>query len=76
MIESERICVECGRPVAMFSGITINGSAYHAHCWTVDGPFPKKAPPATRLDQPPPSGDGHYDRHRLMPAVEAPQLGR
>ena len=75
MIESERICVECGRPVAMFSGITINGARYHAHCWTIDAPLPKP-PPATSLDPPRASVDGHYDRHRLMPAVEAPQLGR
>jgi hypothetical protein len=75
MAESGRICAECGRPVAMFSGITINGARYHAHCWTIDGRLPKP-PPATSLGQPPPSVDGHYDRHRLMPAVEAPQLGR
>jgi hypothetical protein len=58
----------------MFTGITINGATYHAHCWTVDGPLPKKAPPATSLDQLSPSVDGHYDRHRLMPAVEATVL--
>jgi hypothetical protein len=33
MAESGKTCVQCGRPVAVFSGITINGAAYHSHCW-------------------------------------------
>jgi hypothetical protein len=33
MAESGRTCVECGHPVALFSGVTINGAAYHNHCW-------------------------------------------
>ena len=33
MAESGKNCVECGRPVAMLSGLTINGAAYHSHCW-------------------------------------------
>jgi hypothetical protein len=74
MADSARICVQCGQPVAKFSGITINGAAYHPRCWTVDGPR-RKAPPATSVE-PPPSVDGHSDRQMAMPAVEAPQLGR
>jgi hypothetical protein len=37
MAESGRNCVQCGRPIAMFLGITINGTAYHAHCWDLGG---------------------------------------
>jgi hypothetical protein len=37
MAESGRNCVKCGRPIAMFLGITINGTAYHAHCWNLGG---------------------------------------
>ena len=33
MAESGRICVECGRLVAMFSGITINDASFHGECW-------------------------------------------
>ena len=74
MAESGNNCVECGRPVAMFSGITINGAAYHAHCW-VRGETVPKARAATRPDQAPPNGGGHYARPRVMPAVEPLQLG-
>jgi hypothetical protein len=50
MAESGKNCVQCGRPVAMFSGITINGAAYHSHCWHYDGRPVPKTRPAT-LDQ-------------------------
>ena len=33
MAESGKNCVECGRPMALFSGITINGAAFHNPCW-------------------------------------------
>jgi hypothetical protein len=74
MAESGKTCVECGRPVAMFAGITINGAAYHAHCWDRGEPVPK-ARGATGPDQAPPSGGVHYARPRVMPAVEPLQLG-
>ena len=48
MAVSGRKCLECGRVVAMFTGLMVNGAAYHAICW--DGrikPVPK-APPAPR----------------------------
>jgi len=45
MAESGKNCVQCGRPVAMFSGITINGTAYHNHCWHGGQPV---RPPYTR----------------------------
>ena len=70
MADSGKNCLECGRPVAMFSGITIKGAAYHAYCWHLP-----KARRATRPDQAPPGGVGHYDRPRVMPAVQPLQLG-
>jgi hypothetical protein len=47
MPESARNCGECGGPVTMFSGITINGAAYHNHCWDRGDPVPESFP-ATR----------------------------
>lgn len=41
MAESGKNCVECGRPVAMFSGITVNTAAYHARCWDRAEPVPQ-----------------------------------
>jgi hypothetical protein len=75
MAESGKNCVECGRPIApMFSEITINGDAYHAHCWHYGGrPVPKPRP-ATRPEQAHPSEGDHYARPRVMPAVEPLQL--
>ena len=74
MAESGKNCVQCARPVAIFSGITINGVAYHAHCWNHGG-----TPVPTSPDQAHPSGGGHgdlaYARPRVMPAVEPLQLG-
>jgi hypothetical protein len=71
-------CVECGRPMALLSGLTVNGTAYHIQCWLHGRPVPQ-ARPATRPDQARPSGVGHsdqpYDRSRVMPAVEPLQLG-
>ena len=75
MAESGKNCVECGRPVAMFSGITITGAAYHSHCWDRGESVPK-ARPAPGRDQARPSGGRHYARLRIMPAVEPLQLGR
>jgi len=75
MAESGKNCVECGRPVAMSSGITINGATYHIHCWHYEGRPVPKARPATGPDQAHPGGVGHYDRPRVMPAVEPLQLG-
>jgi hypothetical protein len=75
MTESGKNCVECGRPVAMFSGITINGAAYHNHCWDNGRRIVPKAPLATGPDEARSSGY-HYARPRVMPAVEPLQLGR
>jgi hypothetical protein len=74
MAESGKNCVECGRPVAMFSGITINDAAYHSHCWDTGRRLIPKARPATEQDEAL-SGGGHYARRRTMPAVEPLQLG-
>jgi hypothetical protein len=50
MAESGRNCVECGRPVAMFSGITINGAAYHnQHCWDRSEPISGVMPAVENL---------------------------
>jgi hypothetical protein len=75
MAESGKNCVECGRPVAMFSGLTINGAAYHSHCWDTGRRLIPKARPATGPDEARLSGGGHYARPRMMPAVEPLQLG-
>jgi hypothetical protein len=71
MAESGRKCVECGHLLQMYSGITINGAAYHNHCWDRPGePVPQMRP----------SGGVHSDqpavRQRAMPAVKHLQLGR
>jgi hypothetical protein len=74
MAESGKNCVQCGHPVAIFSGITINRVAYHAHCWNHGG-----TPVPTSPDQAHSNGGGHgdppYARPRTMPAVEPLQLG-
>jgi hypothetical protein len=79
MAESGRTCVKCGHPVAIFSGITINGAAFHNHCWDRVEPVPE-ALPATRPDQARSRGGGHsdqpYARPREMPVVAQLQLGR
>jgi hypothetical protein len=80
MAESGKNCVQCGRPVAVFSGITVNGAAYHSHCWHYDGrPVPKTLP-ATGPDEARFSGGGYSDRPdarpRVMPVVEQLQLGQ
>ena len=75
MAESGKNCVECGRPVAMFSGLTINGAADHSHCWDTGRSLIPKARPATGPDETCLSGGGHYARPRMMPAVEPLQLG-
>jgi hypothetical protein len=33
MAESGRNCAECGRALKLFSGLTMNGDAYHDFCW-------------------------------------------
>ena len=60
MAESEKNCVACGCPIPMFSRMTIDGVAYHAHCWHYgDRPVPKVRP-ATRPEQAHPSEGGDY----------------
>jgi len=75
MAESGKTCVECGRPVAMYSGITINGAAYHNHCWDIGRRVVPNAP-ATGPDEARSSGGRHYAWLRVMPTVEPPQLGQ
>jgi hypothetical protein len=75
MAESEKNCVACGCPIPMFSRLTINGVAYHAHCWHYGDRAVPKVRPATRPEQAHPSEGGDYARPRVMPAVEPPQLG-
>ena len=80
MAESGKNCVECGRPMALFSGLTINGAAYHTDCWDNGRRFILQARPATGPDQARPSGAGHSDQlyarpGGVMPAVETLQLG-
>jgi len=75
MAESGRKCAECGRPMTLFSGITINGAAYHTDCWDTGRRFIPQVRPATRPEQAHPSEGGDYARPRVMPAVEPLQLG-
>jgi hypothetical protein len=79
MAESLKKCVECGRPLASFSGLTINGNAYHTDCWDNGRRLTLQARPVTRSDQARPNGAGHsdelYARPRVMPAVKPLQLG-
>jgi hypothetical protein len=79
MAESGNNCLECGRPIALFSELAVNGNAYHTDCWDNGRRFIPQARPATGPDQARPSGSGHrdqpYDRPRVMPAVEPLQLG-
>ena len=76
MAESRRNCVECGRPVAMFSGITINGAAYHNKCWDTGRRLVPKDPPAPGPDEARSNGGAHYAWVRVMPVVEPLQLGQ
>jgi hypothetical protein len=50
MAESEK-CVECGRPLEMSLGMTINGDTYHTHCWDERGTPLPKARSATSLTE-------------------------
>jgi hypothetical protein len=74
MAASGKNCIECGRPIAMFSEIPIKGAACHVQCWHNGRPLPT-ARPATGPEQAHPSGGGYYARPRVMPAVEPLQLG-
>jgi len=51
-------CVVCGRPLELFSGLAVNGDAYHDQCWTGGTPVPR-ARPETRADQQRPSEGSH-----------------
>jgi hypothetical protein len=66
MAESVKQCVQCGHLLQMYSAITINGAAYHKHCWK------------HCWDRGQPEGGHGAQPHggpRLMPAVEHLQLG-
>ena len=75
MAESGKNCVECGRPLAVFSGITINGAAYHNHCWDIGRRIVPKAP-SPGPDEARSNGGAHYAWFRRMPVVEPLQLGQ
>jgi hypothetical protein len=70
MAESGRSCVGCGHLIQMFSGISINGAAYHIDCWDSPGePAPRVRPTeGAQSDRP-------AARARVMPAVVQLQLG-
>jgi hypothetical protein len=60
MAESTKTCVECGRPLEMSLGMTINGHTYHHRCWDKRGRLIPHARPVARPDQACPSkGFGH-----------------
>jgi hypothetical protein len=45
MAESGNKCVECGRLLKLFSGLTVNGAMYHNTCWiTRSKPVPQARP--------------------------------
>ena len=45
MAESGNKCVECGRLLRLFSGLTVNGAMYHNTCWiTRSKPVPQARP--------------------------------
>jgi hypothetical protein len=70
MAKSGRKCVWCGQLLQAYPGITINGAAYHDHCWD----RPSEPVPQVR---PSDSAHGHQRATRpgKMPAVEHLQLG-
>ena len=51
MAESARMCAECGRPLVLFSGVTINGAAFHHSCWDGGRRLIPQPSPATSPDQ-------------------------
>jgi|SwirhirootsSR2_FD_contig_31_14605300_length_904_multi_3_in_0_out_0_2 hypothetical protein len=62
MAESVKQCAECGRPLEMSLGMTINGQTYHYQCWDRRGrPIPK-ARRATVPDLAHQSGDSDTAR--------------
>jgi hypothetical protein len=45
--QSATKCVECGRPLELFSGLTVNGATYHDWCFgTRRKPIPQPRPAA------------------------------
>jgi hypothetical protein len=75
MAESARMCAECGRPLVLFSGVTINGAAFHNQCWDGGRRLIPQPPPATSPDQARRSEGDPYARPRVMPPVGSLQLG-
>jgi hypothetical protein len=56
-------CAECGQPLKVLSGLTINGDRYHDFCWEKRGRTDLKAPPSTTgPDQARPGGDSNTAR--------------
>jgi hypothetical protein len=43
--ESGRNCKECGQPLKVFSGLTIDGDSYHDLCWENRRGATPKTPP-------------------------------
>ena len=43
MAETMKQCAECGRPLVISFGVTINGQTYHYRCWDRRGrPIPAR----------------------------------
>ena len=75
MAESGKNCVECGRSMALFSGITINGAAFHNPCWDIGRRIVPKAPPTSGPDEARSNGGAHHAWVSVVPVVE-PLLGQ
>jgi hypothetical protein len=45
MAERGKTCAECGLPLKIFSGLTIDGDTYHDFCWGTRGKTAPKAHP-------------------------------
>jgi hypothetical protein len=56
MDDSVKQCAECGRPLEMSLGMTINGHTYHYRCWDKRGTLIPYARPTARPDQVRPGG--------------------
>jgi hypothetical protein len=51
MTESVTRCIECGHLMEMYSGVTLDGAAYHNRCWDSRVRAVPKARLETKPDQ-------------------------